>query len=343
MSKEMNIFDLNVNDFKSSSTESKSELYKPVPEEGSAGVYTALIRFLPNPKNPTKSKITKHSHWLEDRDGNGFYFDCPSTVGKKCIVCNEFFRLKDSDSAIDQEKAPDFRRQTGFFHLVQIIDDKHNPELNGKIMIYKFGWKIHEKYQELLEPDFGDPVIPADLFRGRNFLIKIKKVGGWNNYDSCKFLDKSEPIVIDGERMNPKNKEHLAQIKKYLEDAPDLSKFEYSEWSDEDLKKIRTIIAGGVVKANVDNALTSSTVDDFDVGPSSTEVSETDDGSDDSLDDIDSFANSIDADDTDDDLDAEPEKEEKPKSKPKPKKEKKEEDPLDGDLDDIDDWDLDDI
>mgnify|MGYP003704873523 CR=1 FL=1 len=35
------------------------EFYKPYPEDGKDGVYKSLIRFVPNPTNPAKSKIHK--------------------------------------------------------------------------------------------------------------------------------------------------------------------------------------------------------------------------------------------------------------------------------------------
>src|SRR5699024_6061322 len=115
------------------------------------------------------------------------YFDCPTTVGEKCPICGEFFSLRDSESAVEQERSKKFRRSTNYFHLVQIVDDKQNPDLNGEIVVFKFGYKINLKYESLLEPDYGEPIIPADLFSGKNFILKITKKGGWNNYDQCSF------------------------------------------------------------------------------------------------------------------------------------------------------------
>lgn len=295
MSEEMSIFNLNVDDFK---TEEKSGggLYKPTPEQGSGGVYTSLIRFLPNPKNPKRSKITKHSHWLEDSEGNGFYFDCPTTIGEECMICKKFFDLRKSDSVVEQERSKNFRRQTSYFHLVQIVEDKHKPELNGKIVPFKMGWKIHEKYQELIEPDFGDPVIPADLFNGKEFLLKIKKVGGWNNYDSCKFMDEKSAIKIDGQEMEPDNKEHAKIIQKYFEDAPTLEKYDFTPWTDEDLKKIRAILSGENIASTASANLQSASIDDVDSAPLDA------DDSDDSADDLEEFATSQEEEANEDDM-----------------------------------------
>ena len=241
---ENNIFDLEQEDFQDPETKSGPTLYKPKAKEGKDGVYNALIRFVPNVHDTKNSRIMKHSHWLTDDEGNGFYFDCPTTVGDKCPICSKFFDLRESESALDQKRAPNFRRQTSHFHLVQIIDDKINPDLNGSIQIFKYGKTIDDKYQSQLSPEFGKPVIPSDVFEGKPFQLKVTQKGQWNNYDSCQFLE-SSPIEIDGKPMEKGNKNDMNKIVEYLkENSPELKKFGYTPWSDQDRKKINSILNG---------------------------------------------------------------------------------------------------
>ena len=95
MANEFDIFNVSVNDLDTGEAPSKgSDLYTPKPDQGQDGVYRSLIRFLPNPTNPRKPFIRKFVYWLEDRDGNGFYADSPSTVGDKCPVQDMFFKLR---------------------------------------------------------------------------------------------------------------------------------------------------------------------------------------------------------------------------------------------------------
>lgn len=303
MSNEMSIFDLEANSFKTENKSGGSDLYKPSADKGSAGVYTSLIRFLPNIRNPKKSKITKHSHWLTDGEGNGHYFDCPTTVGEKCIACSKFFELKDSESAIEQERAKNFRRQTSHFHLVQIIDDKQNPDLNGQIMVFKMGYTLNLKYEALLEPDYGKPVIPADLFSGKNFILKITKKGGWNNYDQSHFAEQKSAIKIDGVEMNRNNKEHLQLIKTHLEEnSPELERYDYKPWTDEELKKVRSIVNGNSASdEEVDSSIADMTQE---LEETSSPQSETISGDDaDSLADIEAATSEEEVDDMEDDLD----------------------------------------
>jgi hypothetical protein len=72
---------------------------------------------------------------------------------------------------------------------VYIVSDPANPQNEGKVFLYKYGTKIFEKIQEAANPQFNDePKVDAfDLWKGGNFRIKIRKVGGFTNYDKSEF------------------------------------------------------------------------------------------------------------------------------------------------------------
>jgi hypothetical protein len=182
-----------------SKTEKDLEFYKPYPENGKDGVYKSLIRFVPNSADPAKSKIHKYYVYLNDPvSGESFSADCPSTVGKKSILKDLFWKLKNSHSAADQELAKSFSRKEDFFALIQIVQDKNSPELEGKIMIFKFGKKLNDMIEAQLKPEYGDASNPFDLFNGREFALQVRKVGDWNNYDLCSFVGNPSPIKIEG-------------------------------------------------------------------------------------------------------------------------------------------------
>src|SRR5690606_12607864 len=124
--------------------------------------------------------------------------DCPSTVGKKSIIADTYWKLKKSPSAADQKLADGFSRKEYFYALVQIVRDKQHPEFEGKIKVMRFGATIDNKIKSEMEPDYGKPCIPFDLFEGKLFALHITKKGDWNNYELCKFIGEPEPIKIDG-------------------------------------------------------------------------------------------------------------------------------------------------
>jgi len=234
------------------------EFYKPYPEEGKDGVYKSLIRFVPNPANPAKSKIHKYYVYLNDPvSGNSFSVDCPSTVGKKSILKDLFWKLKNSHSAADQELSKKFSRKEDYYSLIQVIQDKNKPELEGKVMIFKFGKKLNDLIEAQLQPEYGDSCNPYDLFEGREFAVHVRKVGDWNNYDLCSFVGERTPIKINGNPMK-KSKEDMDTILEYLNEGPkNLTSFDYKDWDDEVTEKVSSVIKNTVPEARVVNEILS--------------------------------------------------------------------------------------
>lgn len=241
------IFSLDNEDFLKPEPQSQggdANIYKPYPELGKDGVYKSLIRFLPNVANPKKSKIHKYYVWLKDPvDNSNFVADCPSTVGKKSILKDIFWKLKNSPSAKDQELAKSFSRKEDYYSLIQVVKDPNHPELEGKVMVFKFGKKVNDLIEQQIKPEYGSPCNPFDLFEGKNFGIHVRKVGDWNNYDLCQFVGEKGPISINGSSVE-KSEADQKRIVEYLKAGPQdlVEKYDYKEWSDEDREKINSII-----------------------------------------------------------------------------------------------------
>lgn len=249
------IFNLSVDDFK---TEEKREttLYKPDANSGRDGVYKSVVRFLPWHENPKKSVMQKWSCWLTNPlTEESKMVDCPSSVGRKSILQDMFWKLKKSESVAEQKLSENFSRRQVFASLIQVIKDENRSELVGKIMIWKYGVKIYNKIQAEMKPEFGKPHIPFDLFEGKPFLVHITKIAGFNNYDNCRFLDERLAVTIDGNKME-KNQGDLEKIMTFLKTSPDLNTFDYREW-DEDINNfvndvIRNTVPGGRMIAEVE-------------------------------------------------------------------------------------------
>lgn len=247
------LFNLDADDFKEKKTQGgQAEVFKPLPDKGKEGVYSAVVRFVSWHKDPKKSITKKWTTWLVDPlTDEGKYVDCPSSIGKKSVLQEIFFKYYKSDSAADKKIAKAFSRRPTYASVVQIIKDDNNPDTVGKLMIWPYGTKIHNKIQEQIQPDFGEPHIPFDIFTGKAFHVKVQSIGGYNNYDSCKFLDTRQPLLIDGkpvekitEHDSPEERKRKMQtIIKYLEDnSPDLSKYDYKEWDEDTHKFVQTVI-----------------------------------------------------------------------------------------------------
>lgn len=272
---DLSIFKIGVSDIDThvADQSQQSNIYKPSPDKGKDGTYSALIRFLPNPKNSKKSIIKKYTYWLEDPStGKGITVDSPSTIGEDCPIVDVFWKLRKSESAADKKLSEKLNRKENFYSLVQIINDPNQPELNGKIMIYKYTYKLKQKIDAELNPKFDEPVQIFNLFEGKNFELNITKQGGYANYDTSKFSSKISAIQIDGKKMT-ESEEDVKTIMKYLESAPDLSQFEFQRWDDKTDSRVREIlkqyISPGVNIAKVTSSPVTSSYTSDDEGDES--------------------------------------------------------------------------
>ena len=274
------IFNLDAEAFKKPVVAGSNEVYKPTAEKGKEGVYKALIRFLPYHKNPNKSKIQKYYLYVAQPSGN-FMVDCPSSVGKKSIIKELYWKFKNSESAADKKIAELFSRKERCSALVQIVKDPNNVELEGKIMVFHFGNKINQMIESALEPEFGEaPCNPFDLFEGKLFAVHITKKADFNNYDNCKFIGEKVAITLPGEKKPvEKTKEDMAKVVEYLtKNSPDLEKYDYKEMDEEQTNKlnafIRTVVPDGRVidsligDGNSDAPVSNSASASFEDNPS---------------------------------------------------------------------------
>ena len=236
MSENFDIFNLGVEDVETHQPQQTTvnEVYKPTADDGKDGTYKALIRFVPNPENPRKSLIQKYVHWLTNSNGDGKLVDSPQTIGEHCPIADVFWKLRKSDSAVDRKSSEKLKRRQQYYSLIKIIKDPQNPELEGTYKVFKFGYKIKEKIDSELKPDFGEPTQVFDLFEGKNFELVITRQGEYNNYDKSKFSSNTSAILM-GETPAERNQETMTAIKTELESAPSLATYDYKPW-DEDTR-----------------------------------------------------------------------------------------------------------
>jgi hypothetical protein len=251
------IFNLSLDDFKEEKKKSYST-FKPEANSGKDGVYKAVVKFVPWHKDVKKSIMKKWSTWMVNpADNSGKSVDCPSTIGKKSIIQDLYWKFKKSDSVAEQKLAENFSRREKYASLVQIVKDDNNPDNVGKIMVWSYGSKIYNKLQAELKPEYGKPHNPFDLFESKPFIVHVTKVAGYNNYDNCKFAEERTAIVIDGDTMS-KTQKDMEIIKNYLNESPDLSLYDYQEWTAETEAFVNDVIANVVPSGRIQSELETS-------------------------------------------------------------------------------------
>ena len=255
-------------------------IYRPKITDKKKG-YIATIRFLPNLSKEGKvlqSAIEKHQHYVDFKNHPELqgYYDCMKNFTDKCDFCTMYWKLKNSKNASDVEKAELISRNTKYYSYIQVIEDEQNRELEGKILIYPYGYKIKEKIKDQKDGISGEPCNVFDLANGKNFKLVMKQLGDYPNYDSSTFLEVS-PIQINGKKApvevdqktgknkitNPKVKEKVTQY--LLERTVELDDHMPKEWTSEDKYKVTQIleILSGNEVDNIQKAASKSSYDNI--------------------------------------------------------------------------------
>lgn len=224
-------------------------VYSPKSKDGKDNVYKAVIRFIPWFKNPEKSIIEKWTGWMEDpTTGKGRYVDCPSSIGQESPLFRMWKKLKDSENPYEREMSKLFSRRLNCYALVQIVKDAQNPELEGKIRVFKFGKKLKDKIEAELNPEIGEPRNPFNLLKGRRFVLHITKQGDWDNYDNSKFDGEAYPVLhtVDG-NIDLREAVKDASIKKraaeWIEtNSPNLEEFGFRAWDEDTTNLVNAVI-----------------------------------------------------------------------------------------------------
>ena len=171
------------------------------PEVDKAGNGYAVIRFLPAPDGEDLPWAQVWSHAFQG-PGGWYIENSLTTLGKKDPVSDLNRTLWNSGNDADKETARKQKRKLSYYSNILVVKDPKHPENEGKVFLYKYGKKIHDKILAAMQPEFQDeePVNVFDLWEGANFKLKIKKVAGFWNYDSSEF-DSVSAISADDDEL----------------------------------------------------------------------------------------------------------------------------------------------
>jgi len=186
------------------SSESKSyvddRFWKPEVDKSGNGY--AVIRFLPPVQGEDIPWARVFNHGFQGPTGLWYIENSLTTLGKKDPVSEYNSQLWNSGIEANKEIARKQKRRLTYISNIYVVSDPKNPQNEGKVFLYKFGKKIFDKINDLMNPEFEDetPVNPFDLWEGANFKLKIRKVEGYQNYDKSEF-DKPEQLLETDEEL----------------------------------------------------------------------------------------------------------------------------------------------
>jgi hypothetical protein len=159
-----------------------------------AGNASAVIRFLPGKDDDTLPFTRVYAHGFQNDAGRWFIEECLTTLGKDCPVCAANSLLWNTGAEVNKEIVRKRKRKLSYIANVLVVEDKANPDNEGKIFLYKFGQKIFSKIEDKLAPEFEDEKSfnAFDLTSGADFRIKMRRVEGFPNFDKSEFKEPAE-------------------------------------------------------------------------------------------------------------------------------------------------------
>ena len=165
-------------------------LWKPSLDKSGNGY--AVIRFLPEPEGEELPWAQVWSHAFQG-PGGWYIENSLTTLGQKDPVSDLNRELWNSGQDTDKEIARKQKRKLSYYSNIYVVKDEMNPENEGKVFLYKYGKKIHDKIVAAAQPEFEDEqaINPFDLWNGADFRLKICKVAGFWNYDKSGFANPS--------------------------------------------------------------------------------------------------------------------------------------------------------
>jgi hypothetical protein len=189
--------------------------WKPtVDEKGNA---TAIIRFLPDLTGSPWVHFHQHNfnymdngvkkYWIKNCS-NPFKQEYITEYGfekDSCPICKKNNEYYNSGFEEDKQIASMRKRKLFYISNILIVKNPANPDEEGKVKLFQYGQKIHEKIKGKMFPSdelkaLGegtyDEYMPFDLYEGANFKLVQCKQGEFPNYDKSEF-GKQAPIGKD--------------------------------------------------------------------------------------------------------------------------------------------------
>ena len=182
------------------------------PELDKTGNGFAVVRFLPAPDKEEIPWAKLYSHAFQG-PGGWYIENSLTTTGGKDPVSEHNRELWNSGNEADKDTVRKQKRKLSFYSNIYVVKDPVNPHNEGKVFLFKYGKKIHDKVLEAMQPEFEDetPINPFDFWQGANFKLKIVKKDGYWNYDKSEF-DSPAPLLDDDDALEALwNKEYSLQ------------------------------------------------------------------------------------------------------------------------------------
>ena len=178
----------------------------------------SIIRFLPAPAGEDLPWIRYWDHGFKGSTGRWYIENSLTSIGQTDPIGELNSKLWNTGRDEDKEIARLRKRRLHYVSNILVISDPANPANEGKVFLYKYGKKIFNKCNDIMQPQFKDeePVNPFDFWTGANFKLKIRNFEGYRNYDKSEFDKPSSLYGADDKRLEEVY-EKLYSLKEFLD------------------------------------------------------------------------------------------------------------------------------
>jgi hypothetical protein len=196
-------------------------------EVDKAGNGYAVIRFLPAPQGEDMPFVRMWDHGFQG-PGGWYIENSLTTLGQEDPVSEYNSRLWNEDGSNSaKEQVRKQKRRLSFHANIYVVKDSANPQNEGKVFLYKFGKKIFDMLNDVMNPQFEDesPINPFDFWEGADFKLKARNVEGYRNYDKSEFASQSPLSNPDGAKLSDEEMEAVWNSQKSLQEIIDPKNF----------------------------------------------------------------------------------------------------------------------
>ena len=171
-------------------------------ERDKSGNGYAVIRFLPTAEGEDVPWVRVWNHGFQG-PGGWYIENSLTTLNQKDPVSEFNTALWNNGTEAGKEQARKQKRRLNYYSNVYVIKDPANPENEGQVKILRYGKKIFDKINDLMNPEFQDEdaVNPFDFWAGADFKMKIRMVEGFVNYDKSEFDAPTEFLGGDDQEL----------------------------------------------------------------------------------------------------------------------------------------------
>jgi len=169
------------------------------PEKPNSGKNVYKVRFLPIISDYQNPIISIRQHMFRSPiTGKWVFENCPTTINQPCPLCNHAGKLYNTGVEADEKRASLIYRKQQYLCNILVVKDtpqERADENDGKVFIWKFGKKIHEKIQSALFPETDEEGINIfDAEAGFDFNVIVTKQDNFPNYDTSDFSRVATPL-----------------------------------------------------------------------------------------------------------------------------------------------------